>query len=128
MTYVRGHRRSDGTYVRSHYRRTRPSTARRTTRPTAAPRRASMAATRPQPAAASQTVWVRRYRRADGTVVRGHHRQISGPVVAAAGGGGVLLLILLLLALINGAGSGSASTPSHHPTAPASISGHLPTR
>jgi hypothetical protein len=43
----------------------------------------------------------------------------------AAGGGGVILFILLLLALPGGGGTGSANTPSLHPTSPAGMSGHL---
>lgn len=118
MAYVRGHRRSDGTYVRPHYRRTRPAAARPA-------RRVNMTTVRPRPASASQTTRVRSYHRADGTYVRGHNRRISGPVaVAAAGGGSVILFILLLLALMGGGGAG-ASTPSQHPTSPASVSGHL---
>ncbi|MFF4693503.1 hypothetical protein [Streptomyces sp. NPDC001307] len=46
MAYVRGHRRSDGTYVRPHYRRTRPAAA-RPARPAPTPRRVNTAATRP---------------------------------------------------------------------------------
>lgn len=121
MAHVRGHYRSDGTYVRPHYRRTRPATAR--TASARSPRRVN--AVRPQSTPAVPMTRVRSYYRADGTYVRSHHRRISPPVAVAAGGGGVVLFILLVLALLGGGGSGAKSTPSQHPSSPISLSGHL---
>lgn len=123
MAYVRGHYRSDGTYVRPHHRRTRPASA-RPARPVSAPRRVKTTVTRAYPASTGQATRVRSYYRSDGTYVRGHHRLISRPAAVAAGGGGVLLLILLLLALTSG-GTGNASTPDKHPTPSISVSDRL---
>lgn len=123
MAHVRGYRRSDGTYVRPHYRRTR-SAAARPARPAPVRRRVSTPATRARQSQVGQTTWVQSYHRGDGTYVRGHHRQISRRVVVAAGGG-LALFIFVMLALLSGGSSGAGSTPSQHPTPPASVNGHL---
>jgi hypothetical protein len=125
MAYVRGYRRSDGTYVRPHYRRARPAAA-RPARPTTVRRRVSTPVTRPYQNQMGLTTRVRGYQRADGTYVRSHHRRISRRVVVAASGGGIALFIFVLLALLGGGGTGTGSTPSQQPTTPASVSGHLP--
>lgn len=125
MTHVRGYRRADGTYVRPHHRRTRPSGA-RPARPVPAPRRVSPTVARPQSASPGSTTRVRGYHRADGTYVRTHHRRISRPAAVAAGGGGTILLILVLL-VFSGGGTGESS-PSQSPSSPANISNQLPGR
>ncbi|MEV0529938.1 hypothetical protein AB0I66_41675 [Streptomyces sp. NPDC050439] len=122
MTYVRPHRRRDGTYVKGHHRRTRPRAAQSYTSPSPAPARRSPS--RPGPAATGPTTYVAPYSRADGTHVRGHHRSISPRTVAVAtgSGGGFLLLILVLLALTGGPGDSSNTPadpkPAHSTTAP----------
>jgi hypothetical protein len=123
MAQVRGHYRKNGSYVRSHTRRTRP-TAPSASRPAAY----TPPISRPQPVQAGPTTRVRSYVRADGVYVRSHGRRISAPVVAAAGGGGGLLLLILVLLALSGGGTGSSSAPGSRPathiTAPVTSEGH----
>ncbi|GGV72168.1 hypothetical protein GCM10010277_84760 [Streptomyces longisporoflavus] len=109
MTYVRPHRRRDGTYVKGHHRRTRPRAAQPYAMPPrTAGRRAPAPRTRPV-VSTGATAYVAPYSRADGTRVRGHHRTVAPrtAAVATGTGGGFLLLVLVLLALAGGPGEGS---------------------
>ncbi|MFK8905438.1 hypothetical protein [Streptomyces sp. YS-3] len=115
MTYVRPHVRQDGTYVKGHYRRTRPTATAGTT-----PRRTSVPP--PRPVHTGPTTYVHPYYRTDGTRVRGHHRSISPRAVAAGSSAGFLVFLLILLALASGPGGNSpkpTGTTPHSPSAPA---------
>ncbi|MFD4633935.1 hypothetical protein ACFVYR_33640 [Streptomyces sp. NPDC058284] len=122
MTYVRPHRRRDGTFVKGHNRRNRPRAA----QSYAAPRRATpRRAPAQRPTRTGPTTYVAPYSRADGTRVRGHHRSISPrtAVAAAGAGSGFLVLIVVLFTLVSGSGESKApadTTPSHSPVVPAS--------
>lgn len=106
MAYVRGHYRSDGTYVRPHHRRS--SSSARSVSPTwpVAPRRAGTTTPAPSPVPAGATTRIRGHYR-NGAYVRPHRRRISAK--EAAGGGGGLLLLLLVLLLLGGGGKGESS-------------------
>lgn len=129
MTYVRGHRRRDGTYVRPHHRRPRQfggaglprprrrpradppdplgtlSRARRWRSPSPAP----WGTPGPPPHEEERAVRVRAHLR-NGRPVRSHLRRTGTPV-RTAGGLGAAGLFLGLLLIIGLGGSGTAGPP-----------------
>lgn len=124
MTYVRGHYRRDGSYVRPHHRRTRPRTVVRTatySRPVAVSPSTPSGLTGP-------TTRVRGHYR-NGVFVRAHDRRLaSGVAVAAVGGGSGLLILLVVLAALSVRGGGAIPGPGSRPTPTQSATApvHLP--
>ena len=99
MSHVRGHYRSNGSYVRPHTRRTRKSTTTRVTQQTST----------------GYSTHVRGHYRSNGSYVRPHTRRLNTPATVVVGGGGLFILFALLLLLGSCGGAGSAASTSSHP-------------